>query len=174
MSIKQPSEVQTIAHLIFQRGRGIFAPRLVVVRVVTPLWQQAVTALASICPVSIIDVSEPTENLAWELAELERLFGDRYFVIGERDRVERWGSAPATPYAPASLDARAADWLDGQEILAIRRTGQACVASPALSAERCSASRAIRPLPLAFGHEVTNSIRDCGSAPGKKAGETAG
>jgi hypothetical protein len=118
MSIKQPSEVQTIAHLIFQRGRGIFAPRLVVVRVVTPLWQQAVTALASICPVSIIDVSEPTENLAWELAELERLFGDRYFVIGERDSVERWGSAPATPYAPASLDARAADWLDGQEILA--------------------------------------------------------
>jgi hypothetical protein len=117
-TVEDAGKVKDVVAAIARRDRRTFAPRLVVLRVATPVWQATVSGLASVTSVSIIDVSEPTENLAWELGELERLFGDRYVIIGEHDRVLRWASPPVAAPAPGSLDARVAEWLDGREVLA--------------------------------------------------------
>lgn len=48
------------------------APRMFVVRAADPVWQCAVRALANHVDAVIIDISDPTENLLWEIRELHR------------------------------------------------------------------------------------------------------
>ena len=64
------AEVQQAALAIVRRSRQVSGPRLVVIRVASNVWQRAVTQLASVCSLTLIDISEPTENVLWELEEL--------------------------------------------------------------------------------------------------------
>src|SRR5262249_58217905 len=97
-------------------GRETVAARLVVVRVASSAWQQAVSALASATAVSIVDVSELTENIAWELEVLQRLGPGRCILIGEQAAIARLVSEPALLH-PGSLDARIARLLDGRDVI---------------------------------------------------------
>ena len=67
--------------------------------------------------VSIVDISELTENIAWELDELQHLCPGRCILIGEQARIACWASEPA-PLGPGSLDARVARLLDGRDVIA--------------------------------------------------------
>ena len=109
--------VRGVVAEVARRGRETFAPRLVVLRVASTAWQQTVSALASVTAVSIVDISELTENIAWELDELQRLGPGRCILIGEQVRIERWTSEQA-PLAPGSLDAHVARLLDGRDVIA--------------------------------------------------------
>lgn len=51
-------------------SRKVFGPRLVVLRVSSIIWRQAVSRLAAVSSVALVDVSEPTGNLLWEIQEL--------------------------------------------------------------------------------------------------------
>ena len=95
----------------------MFGPRLVVLRVATPEWQLAVRELASQCPIVLLDVSEPTENVIWEVEELT-LRKIRPVLIGEYVRVLPL-SAPGAPSGDrTALHARLAALLHGHEVLA--------------------------------------------------------
>src|SRR5262249_5101393 len=83
-------QVRGVVAKVAQRGRETFAARLVVLRVASTAWQQTVSALASVTTVSIMDISELTENIAWELGELQRLCPGRCILIGEQPRIARW------------------------------------------------------------------------------------
>jgi len=69
--------------------------------VASSAWQQTVGALALATAVSIVDISALTENIAWELDELQRLCPGRCILIGEPARIARWASEPA-PFDPAA------------------------------------------------------------------------
>jgi len=71
LTVQDRSELPRVVASITERSRRVFAPRLVVLRVAHTTWQEAVSRLATITAVSIIDMSEVTENVAWELSELE-------------------------------------------------------------------------------------------------------
>jgi len=89
--ITGPSDIDNAVADISHRGHETFAPRLVVLRVASAVWQPTVSALASAASATIIDISELTQNLAWELAELGRLGGlDRCIFIAESDRIGPW------------------------------------------------------------------------------------
>lgn len=89
--ITGPSDIHNAVTDISHRGHETFAPRLVVLRVASAIWQPTVSALASAASATIIDISELTENLAWELGELGRLGGlDRSIFIAESDRIAPW------------------------------------------------------------------------------------
>jgi len=103
---------------ISQRGRQTFAPRLVVVRVATPAWQQTVSAFVSVSAASIIDVSEPTENLLWELAEIEQRSPGRFILIGEHELLMRWTNGRDSSTGEPPLAARMATLLEGRDVLA--------------------------------------------------------
>jgi hypothetical protein len=76
---------------ISRRGHETFAPRLVVLRVASAVWQPTVSALASAASATIIDISELTQNLAWELGELARVGAlNRCIFIAENDRIAPW------------------------------------------------------------------------------------
>ena len=68
--VENASEIDRAARAIAAESRKIFAPRLVVLRVASEVWRQTVMRLASAGSLTIIDVSEPTENLLWEIQEL--------------------------------------------------------------------------------------------------------
>jgi len=108
-------QVRAVVAEVARRGRETFAPRLVVLRVASSAWQQAVSALASATAVSIVDISELTENIAWELDELERLCPGRCILIGEQACIAHWASEPAP--GRESLDGHLARLLDGRDVI---------------------------------------------------------
>jgi len=117
-AINHVREVSEAAAAVSEQGRQTFAPRLIVLRVATAVWQQTVSALAGVTAASVIDVSEPTDHLLWELYELERLCPGRWIMIGEHARVARWAQADAVPPAADSLEARFAARLASRDLLA--------------------------------------------------------
>lgn len=64
--------LETTTRAVVGYRTRVFAPRLVVIRVRSAIWQQAVGRLASAADAVLVDVSEPTENLLWEIEELAR------------------------------------------------------------------------------------------------------
>jgi hypothetical protein len=108
------STVQEIANL----SRRIFAPRLTVVKVSSRLWQRFVSQLSTSSSVVIIDVSEPSENLLWEIENLAPQAQARWVFIGRKDRVVQLAGAAPRVGDDATVDQRLAGLLDGREVLA--------------------------------------------------------
>jgi hypothetical protein len=71
--------------------------------------------LASVCSRTLIDISEPTENVLWELEELITRHESTFVVIGHRDRVAALGSSDS---GLAHVERRLAALLAGREVLA--------------------------------------------------------
>ena len=114
-----PKDIDEAVTNISHRGRETFAPRLVVLRVASAIWQPTVSALARAASATIIDVSELTENLAWELGELERLGSlDRCIFIAESDRIAPWAGGDAPALAAGSLESRVAAVIGDRPLLA--------------------------------------------------------
>jgi len=80
------AEVQQAALAIVRRSRQVFRPRLVVLRVASNVRQRAVRQLASVCSLTLIDISEPTENVLWEFEELLTRYHGKYVLIGHHAR----------------------------------------------------------------------------------------
>ncbi len=117
LAVSSVREIQQAARDIARRSRKVFGPRLVVLRVASPVWQEAVTELASVSSLPLIDISEPTENVLWELETLTTRFGDRCVVIGNHEQVAALdGLLPDAPGATA-VERRLARLLDGREVL---------------------------------------------------------
>jgi hypothetical protein len=104
------------ARSVAESSQKIFAPRLVVLRVASPVWQETVKGFAAVSSAPLIDLSDVSENVLWEIEELTRMFGARCLLVGRHDRVARFAAAE-TPQA-GSLDERLLRLLDGHEVLA--------------------------------------------------------
>ena len=115
ITVTSADEIRQAAHTIARRSRQVFGPRLVVLRVVSNVWQHAVRQLASVCSRTLIDISEPTENVLWELEELITRHESTFVVIGHRDRVAALGSSDS---GLAHVERRLAALLAGREVLA--------------------------------------------------------
>jgi hypothetical protein len=116
--VDNAAEIDRVAGEIAAESRKIFAPRLVVLHVASEVWRQTVRRLASAGSLTIIDVSEPTENLLWEIQELTERSGPRCVFVGQSDRVS--GLTVSSGNAPPSgtLNERLLSLLDGREVLA--------------------------------------------------------
>jgi hypothetical protein len=115
--VQHPPEISQRADEISRQSQRIFAPRIVVVRVESLLWPATVSALARRAAAVIVDISEPTENVLWELEEMERLCAGKYVLIGEEASIRRW-SAGIVAEPPQSFWVRFANHLGEAEVLA--------------------------------------------------------
>lgn len=116
-TISQSSEVADMASELSRRGSQTFAPRLVVVRVASSVWHQTVSALASVAVATIVDLSEPTENLVWEITELMRLHGqDRCIFIVDHSRIAKDDTLDLDD--AVGLEARVIRLVGDREVLA--------------------------------------------------------
>jgi hypothetical protein len=116
--IRSTHEIGAVTGSVAQQSRKIFSPRLVVLKVDSSVWKETVSSLASLSSVPLIDVSEPTENLLWEIQELTGQFGSRCVFVGHYDRVRRLAAHAEEAPSPGALNDRLAILLDGQEVLA--------------------------------------------------------
>ena len=117
LAVGSVREIQQAARDIARRSRKVFGPRLVVLRVASPVWQEAVTELASVSSLPLIDISEPTANVLWELETLMTRFGDRCVVIGNHEQVAALAVLPPDAPGSVAVERRLARLLDGREVL---------------------------------------------------------
>ena len=113
--IRSQKEVRGRSQAIVRRSGHIFAPRLVVVTVANPVWQQAVHSFAHTAAVAIIDISVPSENLRWEINALLPVMGRRCVLVGRLDLLTTPSWDGRTVFtSPLERD------IDGHEVLAYR------------------------------------------------------
>jgi len=116
--VEHAAEIDKAARAIAEESRKIFAPRLVVLRVASDVWRQTVMRLSSASSLTIIDVSEPTENLLWEIQELTARSGPRCVFVGQSHRVARLMASSENGLPPTPIDEPLLRLLDGREVLA--------------------------------------------------------
>lgn len=94
-------------------SRRVLAPRLVVVGVDDGCWRESVQAFAEIAAATVVDVSEPSEHVVWEVEQL-RTARTRVVPIGHLPELRAvFGvGAAQDPWAD-----RLAELLDGEEVL---------------------------------------------------------
>ena len=112
--IRNRGDIGVATSAVAERSRRVFGPQLVVLRVASSVWRQTVSRFASVSFVALIDVSEPTENLVWEIEELMLRARKTCIFIGQHDRALQIASGSgARPF-----DERVARLLELGEILA--------------------------------------------------------
>ena len=74
----------------WRRAPAIMAPQATVVRVDDSMWQRTVSVLATSAGAVLVDLSEPTANIAWEIETAQRTAPGRVVLVGDRDAVRRW------------------------------------------------------------------------------------
>jgi hypothetical protein len=124
--VSSAGEIDVVARDLDAASKRVFAPRLVVLRVASEIWQPTVRQLAFVSTLTIIDVSEPTENLLWEVQELADRLGPRCVFVGHQDRIAELAdrAADAAPLTP--LAERLLVFLEEREVL-VYRTDPAAV-----------------------------------------------
>jgi hypothetical protein len=105
--------IGVVKGIIEEQRRRVFGARLCVLTVNSAVWQQTVIGMADICAIPLIDISEPTQNVMWEIEELTRRFGDRCVFIGAHGRLQQLIAREADDLT-RSLFA----FLEGRQVLA--------------------------------------------------------
>jgi len=115
--IRSSPEIEPATDSILRQSRKFFSARMVVLKVASTEWKRTVPQLASVSAASLIDVSEPTENLLWEIRELTGL-RSRCVLVGQYDRVRYLAGDAEEAWSAGALNGRLSILLDGQELLA--------------------------------------------------------
>jgi len=115
LEVTSVASLEKIVRTVSRRSRRVFSPRLAVVRVAMPVWQQAVLQLASVCAAVVVDVSEPTDNLLWEVATLKPRLQTRFIVVADQEHLNRMTTGPTQSL---ELHQRLLHVLAGEEVLA--------------------------------------------------------
>ncbi|GAB3430328.1 hypothetical protein [Flindersiella endophytica] len=114
--IRNLRELEPTARAIVKQSRRILAPRLIVLRVETAVWRAVVGRLVAASRIVLVDVSEPTENLLWEIEELRRKANVRCVFICHHHKLPALLGADGG-YAPWAVQ-RLRALLDGTDVLA--------------------------------------------------------
>ncbi len=120
--IMAPGHITEAVKALAAGRSDIFGPRLVVLRVATPIWREAVRRFAAEASVALVDVSEPSEHLVWEVAELMGKPAIRCVFIGHHEDVLRL-AAPAVADEAGRWHRELAALLEWEEILAYTTDG---------------------------------------------------
>ena len=119
-TVESLAEIETIARDLPRRSRRIMGPRLTVLTVASPIWRDAVRVLVVAAPVVLIDVSQPSQNLLWEVETLRRDPSARWVLIGDHARLDGLAASQHGPGATDPVVQRLAVLLDGESVLAYR------------------------------------------------------
>ncbi|MEW6154210.1 MAG: hypothetical protein AB1673_09520 [Actinomycetota bacterium] len=112
--VDRRGQIDAVTRSVRRAANRIYAPRLTVVRCANEVWQDVVRRLAGLTDTVLIDVSEVSGGLLWELDELGPALRDHWALVGRHDRLQ---ALLADPSADAS---RLRQVLDGQRVLAYR------------------------------------------------------
>jgi hypothetical protein len=84
---------------------GLMAPQATIVTVTDALWRAAVIRLLRFVDVVLIDVSDPSDALAWEVTHLEQPSSPPCVFVAEATRFQAWTEAAAQTAAEETSNA---------------------------------------------------------------------
>jgi hypothetical protein len=116
LRITDEASIGVARQVVAAQSRRVISARLFVLKVATPVWRTTVSAFGADAAVPLIDVTEPTEHILWEIDRMRELFGRRCVFVGQYERLAHLFVIAE----PRSLVARLQDRLDGCEVLAYR------------------------------------------------------
>jgi hypothetical protein len=142
LHVGHSAAIAAAAKRVRRQARRVFGARLTVLKVHSSIWKQTVTTFAAISSTPLIDISEPTENVLWEVETLTAQFGPRCLFIGQQDLVARLQDLSDK----RPLAVRLRQHLRGREVLAYT-TDRAGAARFARALAATLAQHATMPLP---------------------------
>ena len=113
--IASEAQLEQTAAAVARRSQRIIGPLLVVAKVASSIWQLAVRRLASVSSAVVIDITDPTDNLLWEIETLRPEMGSRWILVGEQEHLRRMTAGRPKQGSP---QARLLRLLDGEQVLA--------------------------------------------------------
>jgi hypothetical protein len=171
--ISGAAEIGAVTAAVVSVSRKVFAPRLVVVRVDHGCWRQCVRRFAEVAAATVVDVSEPSEHVLWEIEQVRARPGSRLVLVGHlpelgplldeaspteaNDAGDEDGSGTDPPWASRRLAAL----IDGEEVLAYTLTfsGRRRFARALRSTLRCRRQGGRTPGDVAAGTGVFHPRR---------------
>lgn len=112
--VNRAGQVDRVVKRVERATNRIYSPRLTVVRCAHDVWQAVVRRFADLTDVTLIDVSDVSTGLLWELTELGPTLAGSWVLVGRRDRLD------ALLVDPSPNAERLRTLLDGQTVLAYR------------------------------------------------------
>jgi hypothetical protein len=111
--LNDPLQLDTITERMHKLSGRVIAPPLMVVTVDAHIWQDAVLRFADVSTTVLIDISEPTENLLWEIKTLRPILCGRWAFMCEE------GQFRPAPSDEEAFDSRARleEILAGEDVL---------------------------------------------------------
>ena len=123
--VKHEAAINQAVAAVGEASQRLLAPRLFVLRVDSSIWHETVSRFARRSSVALIDISEPSANLLWEVEEMTLRTKTPCVFIGEYDRVAPLGDDDVRSNAELSFP-QLALLLGEHEVLAYTtdRAGQ--------------------------------------------------
>jgi hypothetical protein len=113
LAIASADQIDPISRRVARRVRRVISPKLVVVSVTNAVWQDSVRRLATVSSALIVDISEPTQNLLWEISTLKPELRLHWILVAEQQRFTIWTAA-----TESDLNQKLLAVLDGESVLA--------------------------------------------------------
>ena len=120
-TVRTAADIPAVSSSVAAASQRALAPRLTVLRVDAAVWQETVVELAGSCSAVILDVSQPTDNLLWEVEQVTSRIRGRVVFVGDVDCLDRVLHLAPTDGVDAVVDGRAVrlrTLLEGAEVLA--------------------------------------------------------
>jgi hypothetical protein len=114
--VRDDGDLDAVVRTIADRSRKVFGPRLVVLRVSSAIWRRTVSRVAAMSSVALVDVSEPTDNLLWEIQQLMSSHTKCVFICRHDRALEIAGAAGAD--SASTFDDDMGRLLEMEQILA--------------------------------------------------------
>jgi hypothetical protein len=130
--VRTGDDISRVAAVIQSSRRRVFAPRLLVLRVAHNIWQPTVARVADGATAALLDVSDPTEHLLWELRTLPHV---RLVVVWELEAVHALLARDLTALSDGARHRRS----DGAPLTVPRRLSSSAASrriAPAAAAAR--------------------------------------
>lgn len=118
--IDESDDVADVVRRIHRQTRRVFSSRLTVVRVADDQWRDVVTEFGRTADIALIDVSEPTESLLWEVHTMREDDDIRLVMIARIDRARDLND----PDRLTDAGRRLADEIDGEIVLGYEPDGR--------------------------------------------------
>ena len=78
---------------------SLTAPQALILDTSDAFWQPTVLALLPVVDVAVIDLSDPTENIEWEVEQIVKQCADKFIVVAEREALQSLFAQPLSETA---------------------------------------------------------------------------
>lgn len=117
LSIVEENRIAAILTEVINRTKRIFAARLTVLRVSGKFWQEVVRRLVMSADAIVVDISEPSDNLLWEIATLEENDGVTAVYVGQLHKVKELITDQSLGDGPDHVMKQLKELLKDKEVL---------------------------------------------------------